>query len=257
MNKYLLFILLAFICTGCKKKNEPTPSTPPPVLLKSMKFVAPGTPDSLVNNYSYNYNPDNQLKNINMDGLNFPLVYNGSGQLVSYGGVSNGGIFMQFQYDQNKNPVSSTVTTYDQLSRVEDIQYFTYTIANGIVTQIKQLTGPSGELAETYNLTYDQAGNVIEENIFYADGSLRGTNKYTFGSHHSPYYTAHIKFYLSPDLDDYYFNPNEKLTQTSINALGTTQFNFTYTYNGLYPTSMTISANGVNNYYYYTYTGLK
>ena len=256
MKKYAFVILVMVITTGCKKKNEPKPATPPPVLLTGIKYVAPGTPDSLVYNYVYKYNTSHQLTDVYLGSTDYPFKYSPSGQLISYGGVGRGGISMLFAYDQNNNPAGSTVTTYDEFSQPQNVEYFRYSISNGRVAQINELNGPNGAVAVIYNLIYDDAGNIIEKDIINSDGSVRETNKYTYGSHHSPFYTDHIKLYLSPDLDDNYFNPNEILTQTSVNSLGTTQFTFTYIYNGLFPTSMVITAGGVNNYYYYSYSGL-
>jgi hypothetical protein len=250
-------MLVVVIGAGCKKKNEPKPKTPAPVLLTSIKSVVPGTPDSLVNIFSYSYNTQNKLSNIHLGGLNYPLTYNADGEVVNYGGIGGGSIAIQVQYDQNNNPVSCVYTSYDLLSRPEDVEYFTYTLANGLVTQIQRLSSPNGPVVELYNFKYDEAGNVIEQDLFNASGGVIETNKSTFGTHHSPLYTDHIRFII-PNLDDDYFNPNEKLTQTSVNSIGTTQFTFTYTYNGMYPTSMVIGvpAADVKNYFYYTYSGL-
>ena len=256
MKKITVVILLVLTIVACRKKNEPKPASSPPVLLTGIKFIAPGTPDSLVYNYVYKYNAEHQLTDVFLGSTDYPLKYSPSGQLIYYGGVSESGISILIAYDSQNYPVSSTVTTYTSIQQPENVSYFSYKMSNGRVAQLYELNGPNGSVATTYNLTYDDSGNIIGKDIINSDGSVREKNAFTFGKHHSPLFTDHIRLYISPDLDDDYFNSNEKLTQISVNSLGTTEFDFTYTYNELFPTSMVITAGGVNNFYYYTYSGL-
>lgn len=209
--------------------------------------------------YIYNFSYDgNQLTRVDCYAANYYIEFSyDAGRIKKFSTYSNGSLYLTGEAGYSNKKLSKMVLTYySKKGTAEETPELAQVNANMLdliipcfdkEEYIKNVATKAVGSA-VYNFTWN--GSNISEQVF-TSGSSRTTRKYTYDKKNNPYYGSLMAFYdEGPSVWGSKNNIVSQIVTVQDNTgMDNTDFHYSYTYDGNWPTIQNITYTGGSNAY--------